>query len=127
LCAVFLVVAFLFAGAGSAEAAKDADLKGSTLELFKAVALNDMPGVKKSIEDGADLYAQNEEGMTAADLAVGRGHFIVAHYLLSRRLARQTAPVALVPGRAKEAQKAANSVRSGNSSNRRPSLRPRRP
>ncbi|MCH7937898.1 MAG: hypothetical protein IH994_12550 [Proteobacteria bacterium] len=109
MCAVFLAAAFLFAGPSPAEAAKDADLKGSTLELFKAVALNDMTGVKKSIEDGADLYAENEEGMTAADLAVDKGHFIVAHYLLSRRLAGQTPPVALVPGRAKEAQKAAKS------------------
>lgn len=109
VCAVFLAAAFLLAGAGPAQAAENADLKGSTLELFKAVALNDMAGVKKSIEDGADLYAQNEEGMTAADLAVDRGHFIVAHYLLSRRLAGQTPPVALVPGRAKEAHKAAKS------------------
>ncbi|MCH7832215.1 MAG: hypothetical protein IIC55_05025 [Proteobacteria bacterium] len=109
ICAVFLAAAFLFAGAGPAEAAKHADLKGSTLELFKAVALNDMAGVKKSIDDGADLYAENEEGMSAADLAVDKGHFIVAHYLLSRRLAEQTPPVALVPGKAKEAQKAAKS------------------
>ncbi|MCH7551401.1 MAG: ankyrin repeat domain-containing protein, partial [Proteobacteria bacterium] len=109
ICAVFLAAAFLFAGAGPAEAAKHADLKGSTLELFKAVALNDMAGVKKSIDDGADLYAENEEGMSAADLAVDKGHFIVAHYLLSRRLAEQTPPVALVPGKAKEAHKAAKS------------------
>lgn len=108
---VFLAAAFLFAGLlvglGPAEAAKGEDPKGPTLELFKAVELNDMAGVKKSIEAGADLYAQNDEGMTAADLAVDRGHFIVAHYLLSRRLAGQTPPVALVPGRAKEAHKAA--------------------
>ncbi|NQU60489.1 MAG: ankyrin repeat domain-containing protein [Rhodospirillales bacterium] len=75
-------------------------ITGPTLKLFKAVELNDMTGVKASIEAGADLYIENEEGMSAADLAVDRGHFIVAHYLLSRRLAGQTPPVALVPGKA---------------------------
>lgn len=81
-------------------------LAGPTLKLFKAVEVNDMPGVKSSIEAGADLFAQNEEGMNAADLAVDRGHFIVAHYLLSRRLAEGTPPVALVPGKADKAQAA---------------------
>ena len=81
-------------------------LTGPTLKLFKAVEVNDMPGVKSSIDAGADLFAQNEEGMNAADLAVDKGHFIVAHYLLSRRLARGTPPVALVPGKADKAKAA---------------------
>ncbi len=81
-------------------------LTGPTLKLFKAVEVNDMPGVKSSIEAGADLFAQNEEGMTAADMAVDKGHFIVAHYLLSRRLAEGTPPVALVPGKADKAKAA---------------------
>ncbi len=81
-------------------------LTGPTLKLFKAVEVNDIPGVKSSIDAGADLFAQNEEGMTAADLAVDKGHFIVAHYLLSRRLAGETPPVALIPGKADKAQAA---------------------
>ncbi len=81
-------------------------LSQPTLKLFKAVELNDMAAVKTSIEAGADLLAENEEGMTAADLAVDRGHFIVAHYLLSRRLLGETPPVALVPGKRKKAAEA---------------------
>jgi len=84
-----------------------AKISGPTLQLFKAVELNDMPGVKASIEAGADLYIENEEGMSAADLAVDRGHFIVAHYLLSSRLAGQTPPLALVPEEAKKKEVAA--------------------
>ena len=62
-----------------------------------------MTAVKASIEAGADLFAENEDGMTAADVAVDKGHFIVAHYLLSRRMLGRTPPVALIPGEAKEA------------------------
>ena len=48
LRAVFLAAAaFLFAGAGPVQAAKDADLNGPTLALFKAVALTTMTGIKK--------------------------------------------------------------------------------
>ncbi|MFQ5764125.1 MAG: ankyrin repeat domain-containing protein, partial [Rhodospirillales bacterium] len=83
----------------------------STIRLFKAVALNDMAAVKASIEDGADLEAENDDGMTPADLAVDRGHFIIAHYLLSSRLLSQTPPVALVPGKAEEAVTAAAKAR----------------
>ncbi len=77
-----------------------------TRKLFMAVELNDMPTVKSSIEAGADLFQQNADGMTAADLAVDKGHFIVAHYLLSRRLVGATPPVALLPGKADKAMAA---------------------
>jgi hypothetical protein len=66
-----------------------------------------MTAVKASIEAGADLFAENEDGMTAADVAVDKGHFIVAHYLLSRRMLGRTPPVALIPGEAKEAAREA--------------------
>jgi hypothetical protein len=79
----------------------------STLDLFQAVRLNDLNAIKSSIEAGADLFAENEDGMTAADLAVDQGYFIIAHYLLSRRMLGQTPPIALVPGKAKEAVQAA--------------------
>ena len=85
---------------------KPAALNEITRKLFLAVELNDMGGVKSSIEAGADLFIQNPDGMTAADLAVDKGHFIVAHYLLSRRLLGTTPPVALVPGKADKAMAA---------------------
>ncbi|MBT7943700.1 MAG: hypothetical protein HN719_10130, partial [Alphaproteobacteria bacterium] len=74
-------------------------LSEATLRMFKAVELNDMPGVKSSIDNKADLFAENDEGMTAADLAVDKGHFIIAHYLLSRRMLGKTQPIALVPNK----------------------------
>ncbi len=91
----------------SAMASPEATRKQPTEMLFKAVALNDMAAIKASIEAGADLFAENEDGMTAADFAVDKGHFIVAHYLLSRRMLGRTPPVALVPGKAKEAAREA--------------------
>mgnify|MGYP006441152899 CR=1 FL=1 len=60
-------------------------LAGVTAELFTAVEVNDMPGVKRALAAGADLGAKNSAGKTAADLAVDRGHFIIAHFLLSQR------------------------------------------
>ena len=87
--------------------APEAKLKQPTKSLFRAVELNDMAAVKASIEAGADLFAENEDSMTAADVAVDKGHFIVAHYLLSRRMLGRTPPVALDPGRAKEAAREA--------------------
>ena len=80
----------------------DKTLNDATLRLFKAVELNDMAGTKSSIEAGADLFAENDLGMTAADLAVDRGHFIIAHYLLSKRMLGQTPPLALLPSTAPE-------------------------
>ena len=75
-------------------------LNEATLRLFKAVERNDMTSLKSSIEAGADLFAENDLGMTAADLAVDKGHFIIAHYLLSKRMLGQTPPLALLPGKA---------------------------
>ena len=73
-------------------------LNEATLRLFKAVELNDMGAIKSSIEAGANLFAENDLGMTVADVAVDRGHFIIAHYLLSKRMLGQTPPIALLPG-----------------------------
>ncbi|MEK9752357.1 MAG: hypothetical protein VW338_03990 [Rhodospirillaceae bacterium] len=42
-----------------------------------------MTKVKASIVDGADLSATNEFGVRAVDLAVDKGHYDIAHYLLS--------------------------------------------
>ncbi len=85
----------------------EAKKKSPTELLFRAVELNDMTALKASIEAGADLFAENQDAMTAADVAVDKGHFIVAHYLLSRRMLGRTPPVALIPGRAKEAAREA--------------------
>lgn len=68
------------------------ELSGATAKLFKAVEVNDMPGVKAALAAGADINAKNAAGKTAADLAVDRGHFIIAHFLLSQRSPGVRAP-----------------------------------
>jgi len=90
-------------GKAAAKAAKSQ----STQDLFKAVELNDLGAIKSSIEAGADLFAQNPDSMTAADFAVDQGYFIIAHYLLSRRIAGRTQPIALVPGKTKKVTRTA--------------------
>ena len=65
--------------------ANAAAMSAATEKLFQAVQVNDMPGVKAAIHDGADLSAKNAAGKTAADIAVDKGHFIIAHFLLSER------------------------------------------
>ncbi|HEY4636105.1 MAG TPA: ankyrin repeat domain-containing protein, partial [Rhodospirillales bacterium] len=79
-----LVLALLLALEAAAQSTATTGLSGPTLRLFKAVELNDMAAVKGSLDDGADIAKENADGMTAADLAVDKGHFIIAHYLLSR-------------------------------------------
>ena len=44
-----------------------------------------MPGVNAAIDAGAHLEAKNSAGKTPADVAVDKGHFIIAHFLLSER------------------------------------------
>lgn len=68
-----------------------AQLTGPTSKLFQGVEVNDMNAVKAAIGSGANLGAKNAAGKTAADVAVDKGHFIIAHYLLSQRNAKTTA------------------------------------
>lgn len=50
--------------------------------LFESVIANDMAGVQASLDAGADVMAQDLYGNTPADVAVDRGYFDIAHYLL---------------------------------------------
>lgn len=50
-------------------------------KLFQGVSNNDLPGVQASLAAGADIFAKNTYGQTAADLAVDKGFFDIAHYL----------------------------------------------
>ncbi len=79
--------ALLLAGglaAAISQAAWSADpLSPATKRLFDAVWADDMGQVKASVVDGADLAAIDESGVRAVDLAVDKGHYDIAHYLLS--------------------------------------------
>ena len=79
-------------------------LSASTQKLFDAVWSDNLTGVKASIARGADIDAVNELGVRPVDMAVDKGHFDIAHYLLSvERLSREygakarTQPPAAVP------------------------------
>lgn len=50
--------------------------------LFKAVFDNNLELVKSSITAGANLKATDSNGLTAAGLAIEKGYFPIAHYIL---------------------------------------------
>ncbi|MBF0246651.1 MAG: hypothetical protein HQL36_01045 [Alphaproteobacteria bacterium] len=65
----------------------------ATRALFLAVERNDLPGVRAAVESGANLEARDFSGIQAADLAIDRGYFDIAHYLIGirdRRKAQST-------------------------------------
>jgi len=68
-----------------------AQLSEATQRLFRAVEVNDMGEVRAAMAAGADITAKNPTGKTAADIAVDKGHFIIAHFLLSERRTGKTA------------------------------------
>lgn len=60
-------------------------LDRATQVLFLAVEKNDLPGVQAAVNGGADITARQINGMQAVDLAIERGYFDIAHYLISVR------------------------------------------
>lgn len=69
-------------GIGAVSLAQDSEV---THRLFTAVHKNDLAGVQIAVADGADIQVRNRLGLTALDLAVDKGHFEIAHYLISVR------------------------------------------
>jgi len=56
-----------------------------TQRLFSAVAANNLAEVRSSITAGANITAVNQNGQTAAGLAIEKGYFNIAHYILGIR------------------------------------------
>ncbi len=54
-----------------------------TERLFEAVHMNDPVAVRATVAAGVDVHFQNEWGLTAADVALDKGYFPIALYLLS--------------------------------------------
>ncbi|MGH6662901.1 MAG: ankyrin repeat domain-containing protein [Rhodospirillales bacterium] len=81
--------------------AQDKKLSPATESLFLAIRTNNFDAVKRSLLAGADVEAEDEDGRTAIDVAVDRGHFNIAHYLLAWRKPPQartpTTPAAAPP------------------------------
>jgi hypothetical protein len=57
----------------------------ATSSLFRSVQANDLAGVRKAVSEGADFQARDRWGMTAADIAVDRGYYRIAHFLAAAR------------------------------------------
>ncbi len=57
----------------------------ATEALFLAVDKNDLPGVRAAVESGANIEAVNALGVQAVEMAVDRGYYDIAHYLISVR------------------------------------------
>src|SRR5512147_1208116 len=67
-------------------AAQSADENRSAdSQLFRAVQANDLAAVQASIGEGADVEARDRWGMTPTDIAIDRGHYRIAHFLVSVR------------------------------------------
>ena len=52
--------------------------------LFQAVWAGDMVKVQASLEEGANILAENSRRKTAVDLAADRGHYTIVRYLMQR-------------------------------------------
>ena len=77
--AVMVAVACLAFPNFRAQAAED-DINR---RLFAAVRANDFGAVRRIIGEGADPFVFNEQGAAPVDIAVDKGFFDIAHYLLA--------------------------------------------
>ena len=78
--------AMLVAPAASAQApSSDVASAVATKRLFQAVYDNDLRVVQSSVAIGADIAARDRHGLTPSDIAVDKGFFDIAHFLLSVR------------------------------------------
>ncbi|MDH5750472.1 MAG: hypothetical protein OEY85_14275, partial [Rhodospirillales bacterium] len=67
----------------------EADKKAATDILFRAVSNNDLATVQATIAAGANIEATNQWGIQPVELAVDKGYFEIAHFLLSVRNVRR--------------------------------------
>ena len=114
-------IGFLAAFLWNAPAAVAQSLSPATKSLFDAVWADDMSKVKSSLAAGADMSAINDLGVRPVDMAVDKGHYDIAHYLLSVEMVRrqsaaqkqQPTPSQRVAARAVQPAPVASSTGSG--------------
>lgn len=75
--------------------ATQAEVEEATTNLFIAIDQNNLNAVQASLTAGADLNAVNAWNMTPADYAVEKGHYDIAHFLLSAKQQKLAAEAAL--------------------------------
>jgi len=61
------------------------ELDAATTKLFLAVQKNDQGLARVALKEGGDLYAYNDRGRTAVDLAIDAGYFYLVQFLLKER------------------------------------------
>jgi hypothetical protein len=57
----------------------------ATQKLFDAIHANDFAAAQASVDAGADVDVPGRWGMTAIELAIDKGYFKIAHYLVAVR------------------------------------------
>ena len=82
---------------GGDQPASAGEMTSETEKLFRAVRSNDFPAVKRNLLDGGDVRAENAAGLTVIDLAIDKGYFKIAHYLLAWRKQRKPKPKLPLP------------------------------
>ena len=65
--------------------AQTGDSAEATQKLFEAVRANDYEAAQASVAAGADVDAPDRWGMTPAELAIDKGYYQIAHYLVAVR------------------------------------------
>ncbi|NQU60852.1 MAG: hypothetical protein HQ512_06950 [Rhodospirillales bacterium] len=85
----FIIIAIGFVGTAWTSSPAVAEMAPEDRKLFDAVRSNQMGAVKRSLLKGADVGAENTFGLTAIDLAIDKGYFPIAHYLLAWRKQKQ--------------------------------------
>ncbi len=83
--AACLAVLILASVAVRAQQSSSDNASGATLQLFEAVMEKDLARVQAAVTEGADTTMENAWGLTATELAIDKGYFEIAHYLLSVR------------------------------------------
>ena len=112
LCRAVAIMGVLLSGAVDAAAQRSSGgpLSEATQNLFDAVHRNDLGAAQSSVAAGAVITAVNDWGLTPVDLAVDKGYFEIAHFLLSlrnfREAAGQAAPAPPQPAPAPPASRA---------------------
>jgi len=84
MCAV--VAAAVLTGQPAAPAfAQAGSVDATTQQLFDAIHANDFAAAQASVDAGAKVDVPGRWGMTAIELAVDKGYFKIAHYLVAVR------------------------------------------
>ena len=95
------LIAVFFAG-DSASASPLAFSDKATRQLFQAVYANDLASARTSVSNGADVEAKDRWGLTPTDIAIDRGNYGIAHYLVSIRNTRRKQETASTPPKSTE-------------------------